>query len=219
MGKMAQLKLNPITYEIMSHRMWQITYEMAQTIVRVSGSVVSNEARDYMTTLYDAEGTCLVTGVGVTLHGATGTLGLKHIIREFSENPGIFDGDAWMINDTDICSSHHPDTYIYTPIFYKGEVVAWSGTMTHMGDVGSIDPGGFCPNAREIYHEGMRIRGLKIAERGQIRHDFEYTYQGMSRDPGMLGLEVRAQIAAGLTAKRRVLETIEEFGIDNFKNL
>lgn len=97
--------------------------------------------------------------------------------------------------------------------------MAWSGTMNHMSDIGSIDPGGFCPNAREIFHEGLRIGGINIAEHGEIRRDLEYTLLGMSRDPGMFGLEIRAQMAAGTTAKRRVLETIEEYGIESFKKL
>lgn len=213
------LKLDPTTFEILSHRLWQITYEMAQTMAKVSGSAVTTEARDYMTTLYSAEGVGLMIGAGVTFHGSTGRLGLKHIIGKFSKSPGIFDGDFWLINDTEICAPHQPDCFIFTPIFYKGELVAWSGTMTHMPDIGSIDPGGFCPNAREIFHEGLRFRGLKIAEHGEIRPDIEYTLLGMVRDPGMFGLEIRAQMAAGTTAKRRILETIEEYGIESFKKL
>jgi len=213
------LTLNPTTFEILSHRLWQITYEMAQTMVRVSGSAVTVEARDYMTSLYAAEGDSLMVGAGVTFHGAIGSLGLKHIIDKFGKSPGIFDGNFWLINDTEICSPHQPDCFIFTPIFYKGELVAWSGTMNHMSDIGSIDPGGFCPNAREIFHEGLRIGGINIAEHGEIRRDLEYTLLGMSRDPGMFGLEIRAQMAAGTTAKRRVLETIEEYGIESFKKL
>jgi len=213
------LTLDPTNFEILSHRLWQITYEMAQTMVRVSGSAVTVEARDYMTSLYAAEGDSLVVGAGVTFHGAIGSLGLKHIIDKFSKSPGIVDGNFWLINDTEICSPHQPDCFIFTPIFYKGELVAWSGTMNHMSDIGSIDPGGFCPNAREIFHEGLRIGGINIAEHGEIRRDLEYTLLGMSRDPGMFGLEIRAQMAAGTTAKRRVLETIEEYGIESFKKL
>ena len=185
------LTLDPTTFEILSHRLWQITYEMAQTMVRVSGSAVTVEARDYMTSLYAAEGDSLVVGAGVTFHGAIGSLGLKHIIDKFSKSPGIFDGNFWLINDTEICSPHQPDCFIFTPIFYKGELVAWSGTMNHMSDIGSIDPGGFCPNAREIFHEGLRIGGINIAEHGEIRRDLEYTLLGMSRDPGMFGLTLR----------------------------
>lgn len=214
-----KIELNATTFEILLHRMWQITSEMAQTMVKVSGSAVTAEARDYMTSLYTAEGNCLMLGAGVTLHGATGPLGLKYIIEKYSKNPGISDGDFWLINDTAICSPHQPDWVIFTPIFYGGEIVAWSGTMTHMPDIGSIDPGGFCPSAREIYHEGMRIQGIKFGERGEMRPDIEATLLGMSRDPGMLGLEIRAQMAAGTTAKRRVLETIEEFGIESFMQL
>jgi N-methylhydantoinase B len=214
-----KIELNPTVFEILLHRMWQITSEMAQTMVKVSGSAVTAEARDYMTSLYTAEGNGLMIGAGVTYHGATGRLGLKHIIEKFSRNPGILDGDFWLINDTAICAPHQPDWLIFTPIFYKEEIVAWSGTMTHMPDIGSIDPGGFCPNAREIYHEGIRLQGIKLAENGEIKPDIESTLLAMSRDPGMLGLEIRAQMAAGTTAKRRVLETIEEFGIEFFKQL
>lgn len=131
-------KIDPVTFEILMHRLWQVTSEMASTIVKVSGSVVSTEARDYMIALYDSKGTTVTVGAGVTSHGATGTLAVKHIIDKYRERPGINDGDVWMINDTDVCSPHQPDMYILTPFFYQGELVGWSGTMTHLMDTGSL---------------------------------------------------------------------------------
>ncbi|MDP2660424.1 MAG: hydantoinase B/oxoprolinase family protein [Dehalococcoidia bacterium] len=216
---MINVKLDPVTFEILMHRLWQITHEMGITLTRVSGSVVTTEARDYMISLYDRDGTAIMSGCGVTLHGATASLGIKHIMEKYGSNPGINEGDVWLINDTHICAVHQPDAYIFTPVHFEGELVGWSGTMTHLADVGGIDPGGICPSAREIFQEGFRFGGVKIAERGVVRDDLFDSILSMSRDPGMVGLDLKAEFAAGEVARRQVLEMVKEYGVETYKAL
>ena len=53
---------------------------------------------------------------------------------------------------------------IVKPIFYRGDLIAWTATSTHTADTGGVLRGG----AYEIFHEGICVPGLKIVENGRI---------------------------------------------------
>lgn len=214
---MAYAKVDPITFEILSHKIWQITDEMARVLERTSGSPVVYEVRDYMTALYDSSGNAIMIGCGVVFHGAATVYAVKHIAEQYRENPGIAEGDVFFINDPYIAACHQPDMVLISPIHYEGELVAWAASMCHVPDSGGIDPGGFCARATEVYQEGFRSPGIKIVERGKLRKDIWDTILNMVRDPGGVGLDLKAEIATGQTAKKRVLELIEQYGLDIFK--
>jgi len=212
-------KIDPVTYEILQHRLWQITNEMGITFTRVTGSPASTEAKDFACGLYRANGDLLMISCGVLLHATSIPYGIKYIIEEYSTDPGIAEGDVFAINDPYICSVHAPDIYVITPLFHEGELIAWAAVMCHLMDTGAIDPGGLCPRATEVWHEGIRLRGIKIVERGKNRKDVWDTITNMTRDPGMMGLDLRGQIAAGRAAQKRLTDIIVTYGLDTCKAL
>ena len=52
--------VDPITFEILSHRVYQIAREMGTTLERVGGTVNTTQMHDYMAALYLANGDVLV---------------------------------------------------------------------------------------------------------------------------------------------------------------
>jgi len=210
-------KIDPITLEIAMHRLWQITEEMGITLCRTSGSVVTIDSRDYMTAIYDAKGDCIMSGCGVLYHTLAFADAVKYLIREKGQDPGIFDGDVFILNDPYVAALHQADMAFFTPIFYEKRLVGWAATMTHLIDIGGIDPGGISLRATDAYQEGIRFRGFKLAEKGKLRTEiFEFILNSV-RDPGMVGLELKAQMAAGETARRRVTEFIDEYGLRAYR--
>jgi len=215
----ARAKIDPITLEIAMHRLWQVTEEMGITLSRTSGSVVTIDSRDYMTAIYDAQGNCIMSGCGVLYHTLAFADAVKFLIKERGEDPGIFEGDIFILNDPYVAALHQADMAFFTPIFYKKRLIGWSATMTHLLDIGGIDPGGISLRATEVYQEGIRFRGAKLMERGKLSSElFEFILNSV-RDPGMVGLELKAQMAAGETARRRVVEFIEEYGLRSYKSI
>jgi N-methylhydantoinase B len=216
---MPGIKMDPITFEIMIHRLWRIVEEMGITLARISGSPVTEAAKDYMMGVWDSEGDNIMTSAGVISNGATASFGVRHIIKHYSDYPGFKEGDVYLINDNMICSLHRSDIYTIAPIFYKGELISWAGTMCHLTDIGAIDPGQASPRATEMYQEGWRLTGVKIIEQGRLRQDIWDSLMSMTRDRGMVGLDLRGNFASVEVARKRVLEIIEEHGLDSYKNL
>ena len=50
----ATATVDPVTFEIISHRLYQITREMGATLERVGGTVNTTQMKDYMAALYRA---------------------------------------------------------------------------------------------------------------------------------------------------------------------
>ena len=62
--------VDPITFEILSHRVYQISKEMGSTLERVGGTVNTTQMHDYMASLYLANGDVLSAGDSMGWHVA-----------------------------------------------------------------------------------------------------------------------------------------------------
>ena len=91
------LTVDPITFEIVRHRLFRAVDEAILTLKHVSGSPITNEAHDLMVSLYTAEGDLLMGGVGFLHHMSCASEACKAIIRRFKGR--IFEGDMFLLND------------------------------------------------------------------------------------------------------------------------
>jgi len=202
--------VDPVTFQIIKHRLVRVTDEAVEALKRVSGSPTTNEGHDLMVALYTKEGDLLTGGVGFLHHYVGASEATKHVIDRFEGD--IEEGDAFLLNDPYTAALHPPDVYIISPIFHKGELRAFTANFVHVGDIGAIDPGGFAPSSRSIHHEGFQTPGIKLRSNGEVNQDVLDTVLNMSRDPGRLELDFRSQIAANNVATDRMQELMDEYG-------
>jgi N-methylhydantoinase B len=204
--------LDPVTFQIIKHRLVRVTDEAVEALKRVSGAPNTNEGHDLMVALYTKDGSLLTGGVGFLHHYLGASEATKHIIDRFEGD--IEEGDMFILNDPYTAALHPPDVYIICPIFYEGELQAFSASFVHVADIGAVDPGGFSPNATTIFHEGFQTPGMKLIEGGEMRDDVLETILNMSRDPGMVELDLRSEIAANNVAKDRLQGLMDEYSPD-----
>jgi N-methylhydantoinase B len=204
--------VDPITFEILSHRVYQIAKEMGSTLERVGGTVNTTQMHDYMASLYLANGDVLSAGDAMGWHVACAGFAVKHIIERFQDDGGIHPDDIFLLNDPYVAAIHQSDVYMISPIHFKGKLMGWSATFVHVMDIGAMSPGGNSPGATEICHEGIRIPGIKLVERGELRKDFFDAFINMTRQPVMVGLDLKCEIAANNVAKSRMQALFEQFG-------
>lgn len=211
--------VDPITFEVVRHKLQAITEEQGITLKRVSGSPVVTDATDFNNGLYLVDGSIVTMGPQVLFHTGTMTHVIRSIIREFSDNPGIKEGDMFLLNDPYRGAVHQPDMSLVAPIFHKGKHVAWAGACAHQLDVGGMAFGSWCFNATEVQQEAMLFPGIKLVEGGVLRKDLWQMIMGMTRLPMVLGLDLKAMIAANNVASQRLCEIMDRYGADTVQSI
>lgn len=204
------MKLDPITYEVVKHRLWQINDEQGVTIRTISASPIVVEGNDFNCALFTSEGELAVAGAYVSSHITTLDVVLKNVMAEASE---INDGDIFVVNDPYMGALHQNDLTMVSPLFDQKKLILWVGNTLHHADVGGIDEGSFCVNAINVFQEPPRFF-LKIADRGNVCREVERSITRNSRLPDTVALDLRAQIGAINVAKQRLNELISERGAE-----
>ncbi len=203
--------MDPITFEILRHRLWMINDEQGKIAVRISGSPLVYEVKDFSASLLTPQGDSLfigphVTRLSIALHAIT-----KTVLRECA-SLGLNDGDMFFTNDPWAGTAHHNDQAVVAPVVHKGQVVCWTGIAMHDPDVGGPTFGGFSVRAADAFSEPPIVPPIKLVERGEMRPDLERMILRNSRTPDMNALNLRSRIAAQNVARQRIIEIIEEYG-------
>jgi len=202
--------MDPMTFSIIRHRLFRIVDEAVITLKHVSGSAITNEGHDLMVSLYRADGTLLMGGVGFLHHLTSAAEACKSIIRRFEGD--IHEGDVFLLNDPYTAALHTSDVYLVAPIHHDGNLVAWSACFVHVYDIGAVNPGGFAPQAADIYTEGFSSPGIRLVSGGEIRQDVLDTLLNMVRSPEMVTLDLRSMIACNNVASDRMRALIGKYG-------
>jgi N-methylhydantoinase B len=204
--------MDPITFSIIRHRLFRVVEEAVITLKHVSGSAITNEGHDLMVSLYQADGSLLMGGVGFLHHLTSAAEACRAIIRRFGGQ--IAEGDMFLLNDPYTAALHTSDIYVVSPIHHAGKLVAWSACFVHVSDIGAMNPGGFAPEAQDIFTEGFSSPGIRLIDRGELRQDLWDTLLNMVRSPEMVALDLRSMIACNNVARERMLALLEKYGAE-----
>jgi N-methylhydantoinase B len=204
---------DPITVEVIRHKLDSIAKEMESTLFRSAFSQIVKEARDASASLFTVNGETLAQAIAIPNHLAT----LIPMVRKLLETyplETLEEGDALILNDPYAGGTHLPDIAVVMPIFSKGKPIAISAAITHHQDVGGMTPGSVPTNATDIFQEGIRIPPLKFFEKGKVNETLVAMLRQNVRIPDMFMGDLNAEVAACSIGARRIRELAEEYGND-----
>jgi len=205
-------KTEPITFEILKHRLQSAVEEAAVTLKNVSGSPVATEIGDMNLAIMDREGRCISVGQYTVCKGTSLAKVAQDVLENYKENPGINDGDAFICNDPYIGVMHQNDVAVVEPYYKDGELLAWVGAEVHQIDVGGPCPGQVQLGAKSIYGEAPWMPPMKLMRNGEILADVERNYLAKSRVPDLVALDLRAKIAACNSLKNSLDNVVAQLG-------
>ncbi|MBV9417886.1 MAG: hydantoinase B/oxoprolinase family protein, partial [Solirubrobacterales bacterium] len=207
------LALDPVTFEILRHKLEAINEEQAIALKDVSVSPIVTAASDFNNALYTADGRIASMGPQVVFHSGAMPIVLRHVMEEFPPEE-IGEGDMFVVNDPYYGAVHHPDVSLVAPIHHRGALIAWAGVAAHQVDMGGMSVGSISARAREKQQEGLMMPPIKLIEAGVLRRDVWRLILNMTRQPQMVGLDLRGFIASNSVARDRLLELIDRYGAD-----
>ena len=207
--------LDPVTFEVIRHRLWAINDDQGRMAPRLSGSFIVYEGYDFNAALVTADGRGLYCGMYILQHGATIDEFVRRILGAWPREE-IVEGDMFFTNDPWWGALHANDGILVMPIFWEGELVAWSGIAMHDEDAGSPVPGSFVSGAHDRFGEAPLFPAIKMVRGFVPRPDVLRAYLRNSRTSELNALNMRARVAALRTTYQRITELIGQYGLDAF---
>ena len=207
------LQLDPVTFEILRHKLEAVNEEQAIALKDVSVSPIVTAASDFNNAIYTADGRIASMGPQVVFHSGAMPIVLRYVMEAFPPDE-IAPGDMFAVNDPYYGAVHHPDVSVVAPIHHEGRLIAWAGVAAHQVDMGGMSVGSISAGAREKYQEGLMMPPIKLVEGGVLRQDVWRLILNMTRQPQMVGLDLRGFIASNGVARERLLELVARYGAD-----
>ena len=147
-------RVDPLTYEVIRHRLSAITDDMGDTLKRMSGSVVVTDCNDFNAAIADETGNLILVGQYNMQLAASLDMAIKWTLEHRSGSPGLRPGDMFFCNDPWIGGGlHQNDASVFAPLFYDGELFAWSGAVCHQVDLGGVSPGSWSVAGTDVFWE------------------------------------------------------------------
>ncbi len=208
-------KFDPITLEILWRRLISIVDEADASVARTAFSSLLRDAHDYTCMFTDRHGRELAQGTFCT-PGQAGamSLGVKKIIHHFPLED-YKPGDVVIVNDPWLLAGHLNDICVLSPIFYKGELVAFTACVFHHSDIG----GRVASDNREVYEEGLFIPPIKLYEAGKLNEGVLDMIRWNVRTPEQVVGDIRSQVAANHVCAQKIIEMMKEEGLDDLDDL
>ena len=92
------LALDPVTFEILRHKLEAVNEEQAIALKDVSVSPIVTAASDFNNALYTADGRIASMGPQVVFHSGAMPVVLRHVMEAFAPEE-IGEGDMFVVND------------------------------------------------------------------------------------------------------------------------
>ena len=209
--------IDPILLEVLWNRLISIVNEQAAALIHASFTTVVREAGDLSAGVFDAQGRMLAQAV-------TGTPGhintMANCVRDYVVPRHPIDtlqpGDTLITNDPWAASGHLFDLTIVSPVFYKGKGIGWFASTCHAMDIGGLTMGA---DATELFEEGLAIPLMKLFKAGEPNDDLFTIIRANVRVPDMVIGDIYAQQAGNSVGTAKLIEMLEEYGLDDLATL
>jgi N-methylhydantoinase B len=210
--------VDPLTYEVIRHRLWSVTDEMGEALKRMSGSPIVTDANDFDFAISDELGQEVQVGLYNTMLVGAVDLAIYWTLRHRAANPGIAEGDMFLCNDPWVGGGlHQSDVIVFQPIFVDGALFGWTSALCHEPDLGGVGLGSFSPAAQDVFSEALPTPPVKVVRDFELQNDVADLWVRRSRVPMLVGLDLRAKIGANNVGRERLLAVIEQYGADTVK--
>jgi N-methylhydantoinase B len=197
------MKLDPVTLEVMNNRLAAVAEEMGVVLGQTGFSPNIKERRDFSCAIFDGRGEMVAQAAHLPVHLGSTPLSVRAAIERLTLGPG----DVAALNDPFAGGTHLPDLTLVAPVFLGRDrrPFAFVANRAHHADIGGMAPGSMAL-ATEIYQEGFRLPPVKLVAGGKpVRDIFELFYANTRVRDEREG-DLRAQMAALETGRRRIGE-------------
>jgi len=209
----SQATLGQARFNIISHGLHGIAQEMGEKLVRSAYSTIIREARDCSTSFLDRQGRIIAQAQFCPIHMNSFGKVFEAFAKRYDVST-IGATEGLITNDPYSGGQHLNDIILFTPVFYRGNLVAFCASLGHHIDIGGGAAG---PNAgaADVFSEGLRIPLSRFdTERDLGQGLLEQFIRVNVRTPDEVMGDIYAQLAANRTGEARFIEMLDRFGAE-----
>lgn len=207
MNQMVFREDSGLVSQVLWARLRALMNEAGATLKRTAFSFPTRESNDFATVLMDIEGDSIAQSVqSIPSFLATLPLTAKAMLARRAAERWM-EGDVMLTNDPWIGAGHLPDVSIVQPLFWRGALVGFVGSITHVSDIGGTLFGGY---TRELFEEGLRFPPTLIQTAAGENETFYDVIRANTRVPDEVIGDFHAMMAANDTAIRNVKQLLDE---------
>jgi N-methylhydantoinase B len=199
---------DPITLDMLWQRLITVMNEVDQIIVRTTFSTILSEGRDFACILTDRDGRSLCQSTWSTATFTKVYPRTAKVLLERFPIETLREGDVLATNDPWIGTGHLPDYILLRPVFRRGEVIAFLGTVSHMSDVGG-HPAEI--ESTDVFSEGLNMPPFKLYDAGE-ENELAFSIMGANcRVPNLLLGDLRAMAGAAKIGAERLTALLDDY--------
>ena len=217
MAENYEIRINPADFSVLTSAVFTIAREMGVNMERTARAPIYFSAHDFCTSILNADAELIALAEYIpVLVGAT-PFAVRAIKTYFQGD--INPGDVFLVNDpyTLDGGNQMADWCIVYPVFHGDEHILWIANKAHQQDTGGGAPGGYNPNAIDVYAEGLRIPPLRIQRKGRERKSVINLVMTNVRIPDVQYSDLLSLIGAARVAGKRLNTLIDTYGMKTFK--
>ncbi len=214
-GPAGMRRIDPVLIEVMKHELAAVSEEMAIAISR-TGRSPQVRVGDFGAAVCDNHGRFFDSGYTFPLQLVGFDEVMKHVLGKWR---GRLDpGDVILLNDPYAGMGHMPDTAIVAPVFWQGEIVAYTIAYSHHTDTGGRYPGGFSSQSSSSYEEGLRLPMVKLIAGGKRNDELIETILANVRTTDDWLGDIDAKLAGCWRGEREFIALLEKYGLQNLRD-
>ncbi|MBI2371454.1 MAG: hydantoinase B/oxoprolinase family protein [Deltaproteobacteria bacterium] len=211
------MNLDPITMEVVLNRLREIAATMEHALYHSGYSPILRESQDGTAGLTDAGGRVVVVSGGLQYHSLPYYHAVQGVLARYPAGT-MQEGDCFIVNDPYKGGNPHvPDMIAVTPVFYRGELIAFGVSVAHKPDVGGLVPGSSGAGAREIFHDGLLLPPVRYCTRDGVNEAVEAIIRNNSRVPEPVIGDLRGQVGCTRLGAARLQGLADEYGVETIK--
>jgi N-methylhydantoinase B len=205
-----------IRFQLIWSRLIAVVEEQAQTLMRTAFSATVREAGDLSAGVFDTKGRMLAQAVtGTPGHVNAMAASVGSFLKKYPV-AGLGEGDVLVTNDPWDGTGHLNDFTVVTPVYRNHRAVALFAATSHIADVGGL---GFGPDAHQVYEEGLLVPISFLFRRGEANDTLIELIRANVRDPEAAQGDLYSLAACNAAGAKRLLETLDEFGLDTLDEI
>jgi N-methylhydantoinase B len=201
--------LDVILTTVLANRLDSICREMGGAMLRSARSSIFAENRDFATAIFDAVPRMVAQTAYIPILLGSTPWAVQAVSDFFGDD--VAEGDVMIFNDPYLGNNHLPDITVLRPVFRDGRVRFWMVTRGHHADIGGGGAGGYNPDARTAFEEGIRITPSKLYQAGRYNKALWRMILANVRLPSLVEGDLQCQVGATKIGERSMHAVLDRY--------